>query len=95
MNVLVPLLEAGSPEEDGGMAARWAALLANAARGDAGPEVPPSFADVLRQLTRLAADEPHVLHDALRPTPQSAAINPGRSATVITWACMGRTFSAN
>ncbi len=52
MNLLVPLLEAGSLEEDEGMADRWAALLANAAGRDAGVyEVPPSFPDVLRQLS--------------------------------------------
>jgi hypothetical protein len=51
MNVLVPLLEAGSLEEDEAMADRWAALLANASsnKSDA-PGVPPSFPEVLRQL---------------------------------------------
>jgi hypothetical protein len=47
-NVLFPLLEAASLDEDDDMADRWAALLANAADPLA-DEVPPSFADVLRQ----------------------------------------------
>lgn len=53
-NVLFPLLEAASLDEDDDMADRWAALLANAADPLA-DEVPPSFADVLRQLTPLEA----------------------------------------
>jgi hypothetical protein len=50
LNTLVPLLEAGSLEEDESMAERWAALLANAANAGE-EEVPPSFPEILRQLT--------------------------------------------
>jgi Abortive infection alpha len=49
-NVLFPLLEAGSLEDDPEMAERWAALLANAADPEA-TEVPPSFPDILKQLS--------------------------------------------
>ncbi len=52
MNVLVPLLEAGSLEDDETMSDRWAALLANAANPEAdSPDVQPSFPEILRQLT--------------------------------------------
>ena len=53
-NVLFPLLEATALEEDAGMADRWAALLSTAA-DPARPEVPPSFPEVLRQMTPLDA----------------------------------------
>ena len=49
-NVLFPLLEAGSLEDDPEMVERWAALLANAADPEA-TEVPPSFPDILKQLS--------------------------------------------
>jgi hypothetical protein len=54
LNVLLPLLDAAAMEEDESMADRWAALLANAA-DPATPAVPPSFPEVLRQLTPLDA----------------------------------------
>lgn len=50
LKVLVPVLEAGSLEDDEGMADRWAALLANAADPQGSP-VEPGFPDVLRQLS--------------------------------------------
>ena len=60
LNTLVPLLEAGSLNEDEGMAERWAALLAHAA--DPGEEeVPPSFPAILQQMS---PDEARLL-DAL------------------------------
>jgi hypothetical protein len=49
LNTLVPLLEAGSLEEDPSMAERWAALLANAAN-PLSSEVHPRFAEVLSHL---------------------------------------------
>ncbi len=48
-NVLFPLLDAGSLEDDDDMAIRWAALLANAA-DPAADDVPPSFPEILKQL---------------------------------------------
>lgn len=53
-NVLFPLLEAGSLEDDPEMAERWAALLANAADPEV-TEVPPSFPDILKQLSPVEA----------------------------------------
>jgi hypothetical protein len=50
-NVLFPLLEHSSIEEDDEMANRWAALLATAA-DPAGNDLPPAFPDVLHQLCR-------------------------------------------
>jgi hypothetical protein len=54
---LVPLLEFSSLEDpdDEKMVHRWANLLANAAAGEQGSAVPPSFPDVLRQLEPLEA----------------------------------------
>jgi hypothetical protein len=49
LTVLVPLLESGSLQEDDSMTDRWAALLAAAATNPDG--VPPSYPEVLRQLT--------------------------------------------
>lgn len=49
----VPLLEAGSLEEDEALCDRWAALLANAAR--APDKIPPAFVGVLRELEPEAA----------------------------------------
>jgi Abortive infection alpha len=53
LKMLVPLLEAGSLEEedDEDMARQWAALLANASRRDAEPDTRPSFVAVLSTLT--------------------------------------------
>ncbi len=58
------------------MAARWGALLANAADPDQ-PEVPPSFPEVLRQLAPLdarllefvATHEVESKHEDLNPSP--------------------------
>jgi hypothetical protein len=49
LTVLVPLLESGSLQEDDSMTDRWAALLAAAATNPDG--VPPSYPELLRQLT--------------------------------------------
>lgn len=49
----VPLLEAASLEEDEDLQDRWASLLANAAGGIV--DVPPSFANVLRELDPVSA----------------------------------------
>ena len=48
---LVPLLEFAGLEDDEDMQERWAALLANAAVGDAGREVVPSFVRILQELS--------------------------------------------
>ena len=48
--MLVPLLEAASLAEDETLAAKWAALLANAT-DPAADDVPPSFPGILGQLT--------------------------------------------
>jgi Abortive infection alpha len=62
LNLLFPLLAAGGLKEDEEMADRWAALLANAA-DPAADEVPPSFPEVLKQLTPAEAR----LLDAIYP----------------------------
>ena len=49
-NVLLPLLEAGSLEEDESLAEKWSALLANAT-DPAAEAVPPAFPEILRQLS--------------------------------------------
>lgn len=51
LKVLEPLLNAASLEEDETLAAKWAALLANAADPAQRVLVQPGFAEVLRQLT--------------------------------------------
>jgi hypothetical protein len=53
LRTAVPLLEAGSLEEDDDLVGRWASLLANASGGTT--EVPPSFANVLREIEPAAA----------------------------------------
>lgn len=65
LKVLVPLLEyssleddideAGDPAEAKAMHERWAALLANAAAGDAGARVPPGFPRILSEIEALDA----------------------------------------
>lgn len=73
-NVLFPLLDAGSLEEDPDMADRWAALLANAA--DPGTsEVTPSFPEILKQLT---TTEARVLDGAF-----GMLAHPGREDAII------------
>jgi hypothetical protein len=49
-NVVFPLLDAATLEDDPGMSDRWAALLANAADPQA-DEIPPSFPRILSELT--------------------------------------------
>ena len=61
-SVLFPLLEAGSLEEDDEMSDRWAALLASAA-DPAAAEVPPSFPEVLKQLS---SDDARILDFIVR-----------------------------
>ncbi len=56
--VLVPLVQAAALETDEDLAAKWAALLANAADPTQQAPVQPAFAEVLRQLT---LDDAHVL----------------------------------
>jgi Abortive infection alpha len=50
LKILFPLLDFASVEEDEDLHTRWAALLANAANPDF-PDVPPSFPEILRQLS--------------------------------------------
>ena len=54
MNVVIPLLEAASLQEDDELIERWAGLLANAT-DPAGSPVEPGFPDVLRQLSQVDA----------------------------------------
>lgn len=64
--VLVPLLMGAAnedPEEDS-MVDRWAALLANAASGDAGVFVHPSFPEILSQLSGRDARLLQAIQDA-------------------------------
>jgi hypothetical protein len=80
MNVLVPLLEAGSLEEDETMSDRWAALLANAANPETdSPSVEPSFPEILRQLTPRDAAILDSVFGVADPLPQEEWI--GRGAT--------------
>jgi hypothetical protein len=74
LRTLVPLLDAGSIEEDDDMQDRWAALLARAGmRPDA---IPPSFVEILRalspeeaQVLEDIADGRYVIEDPDRPEP--------------------------
>ncbi|MFA5633249.1 MAG: Abi-alpha family protein [Porticoccaceae bacterium] len=50
LNIIVPLLEEGSMEENDWMQDRWATLLANAANADSGVDVSRSLIDILSQL---------------------------------------------
>lgn len=78
MNVLVPLLEAGSLEEDEAMADRWAALLANAAGNKSdSPGVPPSFPEVLRQLAPKDAAILDAIFDVATRFPRSEWVQRG------------------
>lgn len=53
--VLTPLVAGAADEEDDSMAERWAALLANAAAGEYGFFVHPSFPRVLSEMSALDA----------------------------------------
>lgn len=55
LNIVVPLLEAASLQDDPTLADLWAALLANAADSAQQAPVQPGFTEVLRQLTPLDA----------------------------------------
>ena len=48
---MLPILELGSLEEDESMQSRWAALLANAADASYKTSIPPSFPEILKQLS--------------------------------------------
>jgi Abortive infection alpha len=66
MNVVIPVLEAASLQEDEELVDRWAALLANATDPE-GASVEPGFSDVLRQLS--AADArlfDHIVSTAIK-----------------------------
>jgi hypothetical protein len=69
-NLLFPLLEAASLEDDPDMAARWAALLANAADPEAS-DVPPSFPDILGHLSPTNARVLDGVFDAVVGTPRA------------------------
>lgn len=80
LKVLVPLLEAGSLEDDADtddaerMTDRWAALLANASHANREDEVLPSFPEVLRQLTPVEAKLLDAIYDvAMRFTRKERA----------------------
>lgn len=53
--VAVPLLEAGSLENDENMQGRWAALLANAGNPATSSQIIPAYGEILRQLTPVQA----------------------------------------
>jgi hypothetical protein len=76
-NVLFPLLEAGSLEDDPEMAERWAALLANAADPEA-TEVPPSFPDILKQLSPTEARILDAVFEALVEGGEDAILHGAR-----------------
>jgi Abortive infection alpha len=61
-DVLVPLLEAASLSEDESIAAKWATLLANAT-DPAVDAIPPSFPNILRELTPDEARLLDAIHD--------------------------------
>jgi hypothetical protein len=83
-NVLFPLLEAGSLEEDPDMVERWAALLANAADPEVS-EVPPSFPEILKQLS---PTEARILDGAF-----GMLANPGREDAIVHGARIRLAFS--
>jgi hypothetical protein len=63
MQILVPLLEQGSLEEDETLSEKWTALLINASK-DEEYTVRPSYLDILKQLTPLEAKILDFLYDA-------------------------------
>lgn len=72
-NVLVPLLEQGSLEEDESMQEMWAALLANAASPDS-EAVQPGFVTILGQLTPLDAEVLTVIRMYCQLTPVATGL---------------------
>jgi hypothetical protein len=66
--VLVPLMGHSSLEDDPSMQERWASLLARAAVSGNADDVPPAYADILSQLTPLAATVLEVLKDTRAST---------------------------
>ena len=77
LNVLVPLLEGGSLEDDEDMVNRWAGLLANSARGGNGVDVPPSFPGVLRELSPTDAKILDLVFDVATQHPREVWQNTG------------------
>lgn len=55
LNILHPLLEFASLEDDGNMQEKWAALLANAADPKNSNDIHSSYIDILKQLTPIEA----------------------------------------
>ncbi len=74
-NILVPLLEQASLEEDDAMQNRWAALLANASTSENADAVQPGFVSVLGQLTPLDADVLVVVRMNCQITPVATGLN--------------------
>lgn len=74
LKVIGPLLNAASLEDEPTLAAKWAALLANAADPAQRVAVQPGFAEVLRQLTPTDA----LLLDSLYFPPQGSGLLRGQ-----------------
>lgn len=62
--LLLPIFEHAGVEEDAGLAEKWAALLANAANGNASVEVRPIYVNILASLTPLDARILEIIADA-------------------------------
>ncbi|RSK50110.1 Abi-alpha family protein [Hymenobacter rigui] len=70
-NVLVPLVQAAALEIDETLAAKWAALLANAADPEKQIAVTASYVEVLRQLSSIDAQVLEHLYTKARPDDRS------------------------
>jgi len=62
-NILLPILDHASMEDNAQMQAAWAALLANAARQEGGVTVAPVFVEIMKQLSATEATFLLCLHD--------------------------------
>jgi hypothetical protein len=63
---LLPLLDAGTLEEDEGMSDKWASLLAAAADPNATSSLEPSFSEILRQLSPIQAKVLDVIYQQIK-----------------------------
>jgi hypothetical protein len=62
-NILLPILDHASMEDNAQMQAAWAALLANAARQEGGVTVAPVFVEIMKQLSAKEATFLLCLHE--------------------------------
>jgi hypothetical protein len=75
MNVMIPLMEAASLEEDDYLRAKWSGLLANCADKNASSSAKRSYVSILENLTQLDAQILDVIAAAAIDNPDKPNVN--------------------